>query len=102
MHPKSETCRRARMRGHSAIIMEMADEQEEGALQHGIQSRRGASDGGLRERQWSGEGVGGSSEVSLPLAGPNEGRRQIQDGKSRTANPGQTEMTLMQLCDYEG
>jgi hypothetical protein len=49
--------------------MEMADEQEEGALQHGIQIRRGASDGGLRERQWSGEGVGGSSEVSLPLAG---------------------------------
>jgi hypothetical protein len=27
MHPKSETRRRAKMRGHSAVIMEMTDEQ---------------------------------------------------------------------------
>ena len=36
MHPKSETRRRVRIRGHSAVIMEMADEQEESALQHGF------------------------------------------------------------------
>jgi hypothetical protein len=36
VHPKNQTPRPVRIRGHSAVTMQMADKQEEGALQHGI------------------------------------------------------------------
>ena len=66
---------RCQLPGHyehpEEVLMEQADEEERSEeLQHRFQAGSGASDGAGQDHRRSGQGVGDSAEVALPVARP--------------------------------